>query len=106
MRGNEIEKKSGSKLKQLSSFSYRLNQNYPNPFNPTTKISYSIPKDGLVTLKMFDVLGNEVAILVNENQAVDIYEVEFNAADLPSGIYFYKLTSENYTATKKLILLK
>lgn len=85
---------------------YSLMQNYPNPFNPATTISYSIPKNGLVTIKVYDILGKEIAALVNENQEAGNYSVEFNASNLPSGIYFYTLTSGNFTATKKLILLK
>lgn len=86
--------------------SYILFQNYPNPFNSTTNIRYTIPQSGKVKLEVFDILGNEIAAIVNENQPAGIYEVEFNAEDLPSGIYFYSLTSGNFTATKKLILLK
>jgi M6 family metalloprotease-like protein len=85
---------------------YSLMQNYPNPFNPTTTISYSVPKNGLVTLKVYDILGKEVAELVNETKETGNYSVTFNASELPSGIYFYTLTSGNFTATKKLILLK
>jgi hypothetical protein len=85
---------------------YSLSQNYPNPFNPTTTIAYSIKNDGFVSLKVFDILGNEVSELVNENQSAGKYEANFNASNLPSGIYFYTLTSGNFIATKKLILLK
>ena len=85
---------------------YSLMQNYPNPFNPTTTISYSIPENGLVTLKVYDILGTEVAELVNEVKETGNYSVTFNASELPSGIYFYALTSGNFKATKKLILLK
>lgn len=76
-----------------------LNQNYPNPFNPSTKISWQ-------TLKVCDVLGNEVATLVNEQQTAGTYEVEFNASHLSSGIYFYKLTAGGFTQTKKMVLLR
>lgn len=85
---------------------YSLMQNFPNPFNPVTTISYSIPSNGLVTLKVYDILGTELAELVNEAKEAGNYSVTFNASNLPSGIYFYTLTSGNYTATKKLILLK
>lgn len=88
------------------SVEYKLAQNYPNPFNPTTAISYGLEKDGLVTLKVFDMLGREVAELVNENQPEGYYKVEFNAADLPSGIYFYQLKTGKYTAIKKMLLIK
>ncbi|NWG28382.1 MAG: T9SS type A sorting domain-containing protein [Ignavibacteriaceae bacterium] len=85
---------------------YSLMQNYPNPFNPATTISYSIPKNGLVSIKVYDILGTAVAELVNEVKEAGNYSVTFNANNLPSGIYFYTLTSGNFTATKKLILLK
>jgi len=85
---------------------YELYQNYPNPFNPNTTISYSIKKNGLTSLKVYDILGKEVATLVNENEAAGNYSVEFNAEQLPSGIYIYRLTSGNFTASKKLILMK
>jgi hypothetical protein len=88
------------------SYEYSLCQNYPNPFNPTTTIHYSINSAGLVTLKVYDILGTQVASLVNERQEAGSYTVEFNAANLPSGIYFYMLTSGNFKETKKLILLK
>jgi len=85
---------------------FNLSQNYPNPFNPTTTISYSLKTAGLVTLSMFDMLGTKVASLVNEVKEAGNYHVTFNASELPSGIYFYTLTSGNFMATKKLILLK
>ncbi|KAA0242325.1 MAG: T9SS C-terminal target domain-containing protein [Chlorobiota bacterium] len=85
---------------------YSLNQNYPNPFNPTTTISYSIKSAGDVTLKVYDMLGTEVANLVNERQEAGNYSIEFNAAELPSGIYVYRLASGNFMETKKLVLLK
>lgn len=85
---------------------YNLDQNYPNPFNPTTAINYSIKSAGLVTLKVYDMLGTEVASLVNERKETGSYSVTFDARNLPSGIYFYTLTSGNFMATKKLILLK
>lgn len=85
---------------------YNLLQNYPNPFNPTTTIKYQIPKESFVTLKVFDVLGNEVETLVNENKNIGSYQVEFNASSLSSGVYFYKLTTNGFSDTKKLILIK
>jgi len=85
---------------------YALDQNYPNPFNPATKISYSIKEEGLVTLKVYDVLGKEVATLVNENKAVGNYEVDFNASQLPSGMYIYKIQSGNFSDVKKMLLMK
>ena len=73
--------------------SFTLEQNYPNPFNPSTVISYQLPVSSDVTLKVYDVLGNEVATLVNEEKSAGSYEVEFSADGLTSGIYFYKLTN-------------
>jgi hypothetical protein len=86
--------------------SYELRQNYPNPFNPITTISYRIPELSFVTLKVYDVLGNEVATLVNEEKPVGSYELTWGSASLPSGIYFYQLRACNYSETKKMILLK
>ena len=85
---------------------YSLSHNYPNPFNPSTKISFVIPKSSFVIIKVFDVLGNELATLVNEVKPAGIYEVTWNAANLPSGVYLYQLKSRSYSATKKLLLLK
>ena len=85
---------------------FYLLQNYPNPFNPVTNIGFRIAESGLVTLKVYDILGKEVATLVNEEKGVGNYEVEFNASGLASGIYFYTLTTGNFTATKKLILIR
>ena len=85
---------------------YALNQNYPNPFNPTTTVRYEIPKLSFVTIKVYDVLGNEIATLVNEEKAVDYYQLEFNATALPSGVYFYQLNAGEYINTKKMLLLK
>ncbi len=85
---------------------FYLSQNYPNPFNPTTRIDYSIPYEGLVKLRVYDVLGNEIAKLVNESKSAGFHSVEFNAGNLASGIYFYKLTAGTFTEIKKLILLK
>lgn len=87
-------------------YDYYLDQNYPNPFNPTTRIDYSIKSAGLVSLKVYDMLGTELASLVNENKEAGSYSVEFNASNLPSGIYVYKLTAGNFVSTKKLLLLK
>jgi hypothetical protein len=83
-----------------------LEQNYPNPFNPSTTINYSVSSSEFVALKVYDVLGNEVATLVNEEKPVGSYEVNFDARGLSSGIYFYKLQSGNFIETKKMILLK
>jgi len=85
---------------------YKLNQNYPNPFNPSTVISYQLPEDNNVTLKVFNLLGAEVATLVSGKQTSGVHKITFNAANLASGIYFYKLQAGNYTSVKKLMLLK
>ncbi|MBT8382610.1 MAG: T9SS type A sorting domain-containing protein [Ignavibacteria bacterium] len=85
---------------------YALSQNYPNPFNPSTTIRFSIPASSLVTLKVYDVLGNEVATLVSEKKPVGSYEVKFDAVSLPSGIYFYRLQANDFAQVKKMILLK
>jgi len=81
-------------------------QNYPNPFNPITQIKYLLVQNGLVTLKVYDVLGREVATLVNEEKPAGTYDVEFNASNLSSGIYFYSITTGNFHQTKKMILLR
>ncbi|GJQ41801.1 MAG: hypothetical protein JETCAE03_12990 [Ignavibacteriaceae bacterium] len=95
----------------ISGFS--LSDAYPNPFNPTTKIVYSLPEISFVTLKVYDVLGNEVATLVNEEKQAGNYEVEFNTSlpsrsgsALTSGIYLYQLKVGNYSESKKMVLLK
>jgi len=85
---------------------YALEQNYPNPFNPTTKISYSIPEDGFVKLAVYNLLGEEVATVVNSFQKADRYEVNFNASGLSSGVYVYKIEATNFTLSKKLVLMK
>ena len=85
---------------------FSLIQNYPNPFNPTTTISFQIPKQSFVTIKVFDVLGNEIMILVNEEKTFGNYQVGFNAVGLPSGVYFYQLKAEDYFETKKMVLMK
>ncbi len=86
--------------------SYQLFQNYPNPFNPFTRIQYQVPSVSHISLKVYDVLGNEVTALVNEEKSAGVYEVEFDASQLSSGIYFYKLRAGNFIQTKKMILLK
>jgi hypothetical protein len=83
-----------------------LYQNYPNPFNPTTNIQFQIVDFGIVSLKIYDVLGNDVATLVNEEKPAGTYEVTWNAANLPSGVYFYQLKAGSFIATKKLLMLK
>jgi hypothetical protein len=83
-----------------------LHQNYPNPFNPKTNIGFQVADNGLVTLRVYDMLGREVVTLVNEKKQAGSYEVEFNASNLASGVYFYKLAAGNFSAVKKLILMK
>jgi len=85
---------------------YSLSQNYPNPFNPSTKINYTIPKSGLVSLKVYDLLGKEVASLVNEVVNAGSHEVLFNASNLSSGTYFYRIKVGDFISTKKMSLLK
>ena len=87
---------------------YGLQQNYPNPFNPSTEINYQIPAKGFVTLKVYDMLGNEVATLVNEWQEAGSYNAQFTTSgkQLASGMYFYTLTAGKFTDTKKFILMK
>jgi len=85
---------------------FRLNQNYPNPFNPSTTIGYYLPTTCKVTLKAFNVLGNETAVLVNELQTAGDHTAQFNDANLPSGVYYYRLTAGNSVLTRKMIILK
>jgi len=85
---------------------YSLEQNYPNPFNPSTKINYSVPKSSIVQIKVFDVLGNEVEILVNEEKPAGTYELNWDAGILPSGVYFYQLKAGSFIETKKMLLMK
>jgi len=85
---------------------YVLYQNYPNPFNPRTNIGFRIADRGFVSIKVYDVLGKEIATLVNEEKPAGNYEVEFDATNLTSGIYFYQLKAGNLIETKKMLLLK
>jgi hypothetical protein len=87
-------------------YSFNLHQNYPNPFNPNTTISYTIPESGLVQLRIYNVLGQQVASLINKEQSKGNYKVEFNASSLASGIYFYRLQNRSHSETKKLIFSK
>ncbi|MGB5530869.1 MAG: T9SS type A sorting domain-containing protein [Ignavibacteriaceae bacterium] len=90
----------------LQNNDYRLSQNFPNPFNPTTTIEYSIKSPGDVSLKVYDILGTEVASLVNEVKEPGNYSVTFDAENLPSGMYVYILSTGNFIDTKKFIILK
>ena len=85
---------------------FALSQNYPNPFNPSTTIKYSLPKDGLVTMKIYDMAGREVAKLVNEVKKAGYYQVQFNASNLASGVYFYRIQSNDFVMTKRMVLIK
>jgi len=85
---------------------YKLNQNYPNPFNPTTKIDYSVPKSGYISLKVYDLLGQEVATIFSGNQKAGNYVATFDGSDLASGVYLYKLESDKVSITKKFVLMK
>lgn len=107
--GGKIMKNSGI-LSGINSESipsgYSLSQNYPNPFNPTTKISYSIPVNGIVTMSLFDVSGRKVQVLVNERKNAGDYSVEFNGSALTSGTYFYRIQAGEFLQTKKMLLIK
>ncbi len=85
---------------------YSLQQNYPNPFNPTTSIAFMIANTGFTTLKVYNLLGSEVATLVNSNLTPGSYEVKLDASDLASGVYYYKLVSGNFESVKKLVVVK
>ncbi|OIP63676.1 MAG: hypothetical protein AUK34_01090 [Ignavibacteria bacterium CG2_30_36_16] len=85
---------------------FALLQNYPNPFNPVAIINYQLAKNSFVTLKVYDILGNEVSVLINAEQPAGVYKTEFNGKNLVSGIYIYKLTAGNFTASKKMMILK
>jgi len=95
----------------LTPTEFSLSQNYPNPFNPTTKITYAIPVEGKVTMKVFDLTGREIMSLVNEPKHVGFHTVDFNGSNFSSGVYFYKINVEstkekNYQATKRMVLIK
>ncbi|MBU1679888.1 MAG: T9SS type A sorting domain-containing protein [Bacteroidetes bacterium] len=83
-----------------------LNQNYPNPFNPVTTISFSLPLRSFISLKVFDVLSNEIATLMDEEKEAGYHSVDFNASDLPSGVYFYRLETADFVQARKLLLVK
>ena len=85
---------------------FKLEQNFPNPFNPATTIQYQLPADAKVTLKIYDVLGSEVTTLVNEEQEAGYKEVKFNASNLASGMYIYRLQAGKYLSMKKMMVVK
>ncbi|MCH7769955.1 MAG: T9SS type A sorting domain-containing protein, partial [Bacteroidetes bacterium] len=93
-------------VSNLAPDDYELQQNYPNPFNPSTSIEYTIPSESFVELKVYDILGNEVATLVNEQQQAGVYRADFTADNLPSGMYFARITANSFTRVVKMILLK
>jgi hypothetical protein len=86
--------------------SFSLSQNFPNPFNPTTNIEFALPKSGLVTLRVYDILGKEVATLVNEVKNAGSYSVDFSASNFTSGVYFYKIETNGFSDIKKMMLIK
>jgi len=85
---------------------FKLEQNFPNPFNPTTTIQYQLPQDAKVTLKVYDILGSEVATLINAEQEAGYYEVNWNASNLASGVYIYRLQTGSFVSVKKMMLLR
>ncbi|MGB5530662.1 MAG: T9SS type A sorting domain-containing protein [Ignavibacteriaceae bacterium] len=85
---------------------FLLLNNYPNPFNPSTKIKYSIPQTSNLVIKVFDILGNEIETLVNEEKPAGTYELTWNAVNLPSGVYFYQLKAGSFINTKKMVLIR
>jgi hypothetical protein len=89
-----------------TSFEFYLEQNFPNPFNPSTTISWQSPIGSQQTIRVFDVLGNEIATLVDEYREAGRYELEFKDVKIPSGVYFYKLQAGDFVQTRKMILLK
>ena len=92
--------------KNIEPVSFTLNQNYPNPFNPATIISWEMPVRSFITLKVYDVLGNEITTLVNEEKPAGKYEINFDANNLSSGVYYYRITTGNFTQTNKMILIR
>jgi hypothetical protein len=85
---------------------YSLSQNYPNPFNPTTSIQFGIPKEGFVKLSVFNVIGQEIQVLVNKNMSAGNYKVNFDASKLNSGMYLYRIEAKDYTSVRKMLLVK
>lgn len=104
--GTKYPKKESVQQNQVLPLEYSLYQNYPNPFNPTTQIQYSIKEEGLVQLRVYDILGKEIVTLVNTNKEAGNYSVDFNASQLPSGVYIYQLSTLGFTQARKMILAK
>jgi plastocyanin len=91
---------------ELLAKEFELEQNFPNPFNPSTIISYSVPTASFIILKVYDILGNEIAVLVNEEKQAGNYQINFDASKLTGGVYFYQLRTNSFVDTKKMILMK
>lgn len=107
LHANSNEGKNGGNTSPLNlPAEYSITQNYPNPFNPSTKIDFSLPVDSKVTLKVYDISGKEIAVLVNSQMTAGIHTVDFNASGLSSGVYFYAISAGNFTKTVKMILAK
>ena len=103
---NKLIYSDSNEIKTSADFDFSLAQNYPNPFNPATIISWEMPVSGFTTLKVYDVLGNEITTLVNEEKPAGRYEINFDANNLSSGVYYYRITTGNFTQTKKMILMR
>ena len=105
---NQIFPISDVKEEKGNNWNFKLNQNYPNPFNPSTKISYELKETGRVIIKVYDLLGRDVMTLVNEEQKAGTHEINFenNSDKLSGGMYIYKMVFNNYSESKKFILLK
>ncbi|MBI1804143.1 MAG: T9SS type A sorting domain-containing protein [Ignavibacteria bacterium] len=104
--GEEVVTDHSKVMSKVKPDAYRLEQNYPNPFNPTTRLNYAIPVDATVSLKVFNVLGQEVATVIDDFQTAGYKSVSFDASSLPSGLYFYRLQAGHFTDTKKMLLVK
>ena len=103
---NKLIYSDSNEIKTSADFDFSLAQNYPNPFNPATIISWEMPVTSFTTLKVYDVLGNEITTLVNEEKPAGRYEINFEANNLSSGVYYYRITTGNFTQTKKMILMR
>ena len=104
--GANLKKENGEEGISLVPTEYGLDQNYPNPFNPNTTINYQLPQKNHVSLKVYDILGNLVSDLVDQEMEAGYYSVNWNANQLASGIYIYRLISGSFVSTKKMILMK
>ena len=104
--GSHMNKPTSSSEEINAVKEYALYDNFPNPFNPATTINYQLPENGFVTLKVYDILGKEVATVVNEQKTQGRYTVSFNASELASGVYIYQLRVNEYVNSKKMMLLK